>query len=93
MGFSQSDALDALLQFSTIAEAAEYLVSQMERNPMRAHQNEATTAAVEPLAVSEQKTPGACASTAPIAKENTNPFSELKPLTKELLEVINQFIV
>ena len=29
MGFSQSESLDALLQYSSVPEAAEYLVSMM----------------------------------------------------------------
>ena len=33
MGFSQSDAVDALLVTSSVPEAAEHLVSMLERNP------------------------------------------------------------
>uniref|UniRef100_A0A183BP47 UBA domain-containing protein n=1 Tax=Globodera pallida TaxID=36090 RepID=A0A183BP47_GLOPA len=43
MGFSQSDAVDALMQFSSVLEAAEHIVSMMERSTAATSRTETTT--------------------------------------------------
>ncbi|KAI3414215.1 E3 ubiquitin-protein ligase huwe1 [Globodera pallida] len=43
MGFSQSDAVDALMQFSSVLEAAEHIVSTMERSTAATSRTETTT--------------------------------------------------
>jgi hypothetical protein len=103
MGFSQSDALDALIQFGTVTDAAEYLINMQERNmaPSTARQLSpvpqqdqpaASNAALNDEAMpdsngSQQKTTNSA-----MATNGMKSFAELAPLNREDLQVLTFFI-
>jgi hypothetical protein len=105
MGFSQSDAVDALLQNISVSEAAEYLVSLMERNINRQVASPPPTAATaiseptgSPTAANsdaprneeempEEQQATSSSTTTAIEEKKPLTLTELKPLSREELQV------
>lgn len=98
MGFSQSDAVDALLQNSSVPEAAEYLVSLMERNAahltnptpvtnVRTSSNPTTSIVSDEISISTDNKQQPTGTTS-----ESKPFAELQPLRRNELQQNVEFL-
>uniref|UniRef100_A0A914LPH2 UBA domain-containing protein n=1 Tax=Meloidogyne incognita TaxID=6306 RepID=A0A914LPH2_MELIC len=103
MGFSQSDAVDALLVTSSVPEAAEHLVSMLERNPTAPivaasaalAEELASNAIVEAALDPQLSGPKALDDTQKresTLMEQDTPLSALKPLNRDDLQERVEFI-